>query len=76
MKLKPNPDFIMVPSFIFRDRSASVLEVLVEYMKDEKGYNYHEIGRLLNRNERTVWTCYHRAKQKRKRTTNSSNTIS
>jgi hypothetical protein len=68
MKPKVNPDYILVPSFIFRDRSVSILEGLVEYMKDEKGYTYHEIGRLLNRNERTIWTCYSRAKQKRKRT--------
>jgi hypothetical protein len=60
------PDFIDVPSFVFRDRSVSVLECLVEYLKDTHQMNYHEIGVLLNRNERTVWTCYDRAKKKRK----------
>lgn len=60
-------DYVMIPSYILRDRSVSILEVIVEYLKDQKSMNYHEIGILLNRNERTVWTCYTRAKKKRKR---------
>jgi hypothetical protein len=64
-----NPDklFINVPSFIFRDRSVAVLESLVEYLRDIKKMNYHEIAIMLNRNDRTIWTVYHRAKKKRKR---------
>ena len=57
-----------VPSFIFKDRSLSVLEVMVEYLKDIKKYSFHEIALALNRDDRTVWTVYHRVKQKRKNT--------
>lgn len=60
-----NQEFVMIPTFVLKDRSVSVLEAIVEYLKDHKGLSYHEIGLLLNRNERTIWTCYNRAKKKR-----------
>lgn len=66
LKTIESKDNINIPVYIFRDRSLSVLEVLVEYLKDRLKLNYHEIGILLNRDERTVWTCYHRAKEKKK----------
>ena len=56
---------ILIPLSIFLDRSVSVLEAIVEYLKDERGLNYHDMAVLLNRNDRTVWTCYDRAKKKR-----------
>jgi len=55
-----------IPTLIFRDRKLSVLEAMVEYLKDEKQLSYHEIAVLLNRDDRTIWTCYSRAKKKRK----------
>jgi len=58
---------ILLPSHIFQDRSVSVLETICEYMKDSMGLNYHEIAVMLNRDDRTVWTCYNRAKEKRKK---------
>ncbi|MFC1728656.1 hypothetical protein ACFLZ7_04320 [Nanoarchaeota archaeon] len=54
-----------VPLSLFRDRSISVLEALSEHLKDKKGLSYHEIAVLLNRDDRTIWTCYNRAKKKR-----------
>ena len=63
-KSKDFPSVTTVPSSIFQNRSYSVLETLAVYLKDEKGLRYAEIGRILARNERTLWTCYHRAKQK------------
>ncbi|MEM4268387.1 MAG: sigma factor-like helix-turn-helix DNA-binding protein [Candidatus Woesearchaeota archaeon] len=57
---------IQIPVEIFKDRGVAVLESLVEYLKDTYGLSYAEIGRLLNRNERTVWTVYRRAKEKRR----------
>jgi len=59
------PDSIPIPSSIFRDRSLSVLEVMVEYLKDQKQMTFHEIAALLNRDDRTIWTVYHRVKKKR-----------
>jgi len=60
---------INIPIHIFQDRTLSVLETIVEYLKEKLKLNYHEIAVLLNRDDRTIWTCYHRAKEKRKITT-------
>jgi len=56
---------VKIPSNIFRDRNLSVLEVLVEYLKEQRNMTYHEIAVLLNRDDRTIWTVYNRAKKKR-----------
>ena len=56
---------IKLPLEIFRDRSLSVLEVISEYLHDELKLSFHEIAKLMNRDDRTIWTCYHRAKKKR-----------
>lgn len=58
---------VFVPASIFVDRTLAVLEALVEYLRDVSGLNYHEIGMILGRDERTVWTAYARAKEKRRR---------
>jgi len=55
---------LKIPTSIFKNRTLSVLEAMVVYLKDKRGLNYAQIGRLLNRNDRTVWTCYKRALQK------------
>ena len=56
----------LVPSFVFRDRSISFLEALTEYLKDNLNLRYCQIASLLNRDPRTIWTVYYRAKNKRK----------
>ncbi len=66
-RIRYNPEYLEIPSFVFRDRSVAVLESLVEYLIDVKGLSYHEIAVLLNRNDRTIWTVYHRVKAKRKK---------
>jgi ribosomal protein S18 len=57
---------IGVPVSIFKDRSVSILEALSEYLKDELNLKYCRIAGLLNKNQRTVWTVYQRAKRKRR----------
>ncbi|NQU79468.1 sigma-70 region 4 domain-containing protein [Candidatus Woesearchaeota archaeon] len=37
---------------------------MTTYLRDRQGMSFHEIAVLLNRDDRTVWTCYHRAKKK------------
>jgi predicted MarR family transcription regulator len=59
-------EFINIPSFVFKDRTLSVLEVMVEYLRDNKKMRFHEIAMIINRDDRTVWTVYRRAKLKRK----------
>jgi len=58
---------IGIPSFIFRDRSVAVMESLVEFLKDQKKMSIQEIALLLNRDQRTIWTVYNRAKIKRRK---------
>jgi hypothetical protein len=56
---------IIIPSSVFRDRSLSIMEVLVVYLKEDRAFTYREIGQLLQRNERTIWTIYSRAGKKK-----------
>ena len=55
---------ISIPSNILTDRSVSVLEAIVKYLKEKKNLTYHEIAVLLNRDDRTIWTVYQRARKK------------
>ena len=57
----------LVPVSIFHDRTVSVLEAISEYMKDSLGLTYHEVAVALERDDRTIWTCYNRAKAKRRK---------
>ncbi len=57
-----------VPTFIFSNKRFSVLENLCLYLKDHYKLSYHELAVLLNRDERTIWTAYNRAKKKRRDT--------
>lgn len=56
---------IKIPLSIFCDRKLSVLEALSEYLKDELNMRYCRIAILLNKDPRTIWTVYKRAKKKR-----------
>jgi len=62
-----NPEYLNIPSYIFLDRSVSVLEKIVEYLKENKELSYRQIAKLLNRDERTIWTVYNRVQKKRKK---------
>ena len=55
-----------IPVSILQDRNLSVLENIVSYLKDNFGLAYHKIALLLNRDDRTIWTVYQRARKKRK----------
>jgi len=54
---------LLVPVSIFANRKLSALENLVLYLKNLK-LSYRQISVLLNRDERTIWTVYKRARQK------------
>jgi len=56
----------IIPVSIFRARLLSVLESLVEYLKENQGMKFSEIAIALNRDNRTIWTVYKRAAKKRK----------
>ena len=55
-----------LPVSILKDRKLSVLENIVSYLKDTFGLTYAKIAVLLNRDDRTIWTVYQRAKKKKK----------
>jgi hypothetical protein len=54
---------ISIPITIFSSR-YTCFESICLYMKDTLCLSFHGIGKLLDRNERTVWTIYKRAKKK------------
>lgn len=64
-KIKKSDFNLEIPVSIFQDRSLSIFEILVEYLKENFNSNYHKIAVLTNRDERTIWTVYSRAKKKR-----------
>jgi len=58
---KENP---VIPLSLFADRNLGVLEVLVKCLKENYAFKYSSIARILNRNDRTVWATYMKAKGK------------
>lgn len=54
-----------IPITLFSDRTLSVLEHVITYLKEQHKLRYKEIAMMLNRDQRTVWTTYQRAKKKR-----------
>ena len=52
-----------MPISIFRSK-LSGLETIVVYLKDIKGKSVAEIAQLLNRKKSTLYTTYHKAKEK------------
>ncbi len=56
---------INIPATIFSEK-LGVLESVVKYLRENLGMNYHEIAELLNRDNRTIWTAYHKAIGKQK----------
>jgi DNA-directed RNA polymerase specialized sigma24 family protein len=55
---------VNIPSFVFHNRSLGSLEAVVVYLRETQGLNYAQIARLLNRDDRTIWTTYCRAAHK------------
>lgn len=51
-----------IPISVFSDRKLSVLESLVFYLKSE--LSFKQISDLIDKNYRTVWTVYQRARKK------------
>ena len=55
-----------IPVSLFKSRKLSVLETIVSYLKDEHELSFRKIAHLLNRDDRTIWTAYDRARNKRR----------
>ncbi len=61
---RPEDTEYNIPINILKD-DLSILEATAVYLKEEHKLSYHDIGELLHRNERTIWTVYHRAQKKK-----------
>lgn len=55
---------ILIDTKIFRKTKLTIFEAFVKHLKDDLDMNFHEIGELLNRDERNIWTVYNRSKKK------------
>ena len=55
---------ITIPMSIYSDKRLSMLEATVKYLKEELSLRFSAIGKILNRNERTIWVTYSNAKRK------------
>ncbi len=56
--------YFFIPISIFRNRKFSVLEAVVKHLRENYGLGYSQISRLINRDQRNVWTVYSRARRK------------
>ena len=63
--IKDAPSDFFIPVTILKARETSVLEHVVSYLKDNYSLRYHQVAVLINRDDRTVWTVYQRAKRKK-----------
>ena len=61
-----------IPLYIFEDRNLGVLEALSKYLKEERALKFSQIAKLLGKNDRTIWTAYHRAQKKRSQVNHAS----
>jgi len=61
--IKKKPKAVEIPVCIFNDK-LSALETIVKYLKENLNLRYSEIAKLLNRNDRTIWTTYSNSRKK------------
>jgi len=54
---------LVLPVSIFKNKKLTILESIVYYLK-QKGLKNSEISKLLNRDQRNIWTLYSRAVKK------------
>ncbi len=55
---------LTIPTEVFRNRSLSVLENVVVYLKNNFSMKNHDIAAAIGRNDRTVWTVINRVRKK------------
>jgi len=63
-KISVNMSEYDIPFTKLKPEKLSILELVCVYLKDTFELSYHDIGIMIQRNEKTVWTCYNRAKKK------------
>jgi len=63
-KLILKQEQFLIPISIFSSRRLSILESLVSYLKETQNFKLSKIASLLDRDPRTIWTLYARARKK------------
>jgi hypothetical protein len=58
---------LVIPVSLLRSTSLTIFEAIVVHLHDTQDFSYHEIGELLARDERNIWTVHHRALKKLKK---------
>ena len=53
-----------IPISIFETRRLTSFESVVLYLKEKENHSFHKIALILDRDDRTIWTTYTRAKTK------------
>jgi DNA-binding transcriptional regulator YiaG len=67
---------IKIPVLIFKSRTLGVLESIVKYLREELKLKYSEIAKLLNRDDRVIWTTYKNSiKKQNKKLTVDKNSL-
>lgn len=57
----------LIPIEVLKNRDLGALESITVYLKDEKEMKFSEIAKALDRDDRTIWATYHKAKEKLKK---------
>jgi len=57
-------DLILIPVEVFSDSRFHALEAVTVYLHDNLNLKFSQIADLLNRDQRTIWTVYSRARKK------------
>jgi len=65
-RLKALQTHIYIPVTLLHNKKLSVLENIVSYLKENKNLTYKTIAGILKRDNRTIWTVYHRSQIKKK----------
>lgn len=60
-KIKIGVSRFFIPVSFLSKKKLSILESLTSYLKDVESLTFHQIAELTNRDDRTIWTCHHRA---------------
>ncbi len=58
-----NQQLEFIPTNIFNDK-LGILESIVKYLKENKQFKLSEIAKLIERDQRTIWNTYDKAKKK------------
>ena len=64
LKAQRQEKLLEVPSSILKIRELGILEAITKYLKEELNLKYNEIAPLLNRDARSIWISYDKAKTK------------